>query len=116
MTIAERAVGDVRILDVSGPIVVGAEGAERLADKVRSLLQQGYTRLIVNLAGVPYIDSTGLGVMVHAYATVSRQGGSLKLLHSTRKLHDLLVITKLATVFESFDDETAAARSFQTPV
>ncbi len=91
-------------------------GAELLADKVRSLLQQGQKQLLINLAGVPYMDSTGLGAMVHAYATATRQGGSVKLLNSTKKLHDLLVITKLATVFESFDNEPAAVASFRAAV
>jgi anti-sigma B factor antagonist len=96
--------------------VVGRGGAELLSDKVRSLLQQGQKQLIINLAGVPYMDSTGLGAMVHAYATATRQGGSVKLLNSTKKLHDLLVITKLATVFESFDNEPAALASFRAAV
>jgi anti-sigma B factor antagonist len=116
MTITERSSGSVCILDVEGPIVVGREGADRLMDKVRSLLQQGQKQLIVNLAGVPYMDSTGLGAMVHAYATATRQGGSVKLLNSTKKLQDLLVITKLSTVFESFDSEPAALASFRATV
>jgi anti-sigma B factor antagonist len=115
MTISERLVGGACVLDVEGAITVGADSSELLSDKVRSLLQQGHRRMIINLARVPYMDSTGLGVMVHAYATVARQGGSLKLLNSTKKLQDLLVITKLATVFESFDDEAAAVRSFPSP-
>jgi anti-sigma B factor antagonist len=116
MTISERTSGSVCILDVEGPVVVGRGGAELLSDKVRSLLQQGQKQLIINLAGVPYMDSTGLGAMVHAYATATRQGGSVKLLNSTKKLHDLLVITKLATVFESFDNEPAALASFRAAV
>ena len=87
-----------------------------LTDKVRSLLQQGQKQLLINLAGVPYMDSTGLGSMVHAYATATRQGGSVKLLNSTKRLHDLLVITKLSTVFESFDDEAAGVSSFRSSV
>ena len=112
MTISERMNGGVCILDIDGPITLGPGGAEMLADKVRSLLQQGNKLLLINLAGVPYMDSTGLGAMVHAYATATRQGGSVKLLNSTKKLHDLLVITKLSTVFESFDNEAAAVSSF----
>lgn len=116
MTISERRVGSACVLDVDGAITVGPGSAELLADKVRSLLQQGDKQMIINLARVPYMDSTALGAMVHAYATVTRQGGSLKLLNVTKKLHDLLVITKLATVFESFDDEAAAVRSFRAAV
>ena len=116
MTISERMNGDVCILDIDGPITIGPGGADMLADKVRSLLQQGHKQLLINLAGVPYMDSTGLGAMVHAYATSTRQGGSVKLLNSTKKLHDLLVITKLATVFESFDNEAAAVSSFRATV
>jgi anti-sigma B factor antagonist len=116
MTISERIVNDVAILDIDGPITVGQGSADLLSDKIRSLLQQGQTQLIVNLAAVPYIDSTGLGALVHSFATATRQGGTLKLLNSTKKLHDLLVITKLATVFDSFDNEAAAVGSFRAPV
>ena len=83
------------------------------ADKVRSLLQQGEKRLVVDLGRVPYIDSSGLGELVRAHATAARQGGSLRLLNATRKLHDLLIITKLATVFELYDSEEAAVASFR---
>lgn len=114
MTITERTNGGVCILDIDGPITIGPRGSDMLADKVRSLLQQGHRQLLINLAAVPYMDSTGLGAMVHAYATATRQGGSVKLLNSTKKLHDLLVITKLSTVFESFDSEPAAVASFAT--
>ena len=116
MTISERTVSGVVILDVDGPITINQGSAALLADKIRSLLQQGEKQLIVNLAGVPYIDSTGLGALVHSFATTTRQGGTLKLLNSTKKLHDLLVITKLATVFDSFDSESAALASFRAPV
>jgi anti-sigma B factor antagonist len=116
MTISERTESGVAILDIEGPITVGPESADLLSDKIRSLLQQGQKLLLVNLAAVPYMDSTGLGMLVHAFATATRQGGSLKLLNSTKKLHDLLVITKLATVFDSFDNEAAALASFRAPV
>jgi anti-sigma B factor antagonist len=82
---------------------------------VRSLLQQGQLQFIVNLAGVPYMDSGGLGELVQAYATVTKQGGALKLLHLTSRLRDLLVITKLATVFDCYDAEDAALASFAVP-
>jgi anti-sigma B factor antagonist len=111
MTVSERTAGAVVILDVLGSVTLG-EGAEQLRDKVRSLLQQERRQILVNLAAVGFMDSAGLSELVQAYATVTRQGGSLKLLHATRRLRDLLVITKLATVFELFDDEQAAVESF----
>jgi anti-sigma B factor antagonist len=110
MTISERAVGNVRVLDIEGPITQGP--SDVLTDKIRSLLQQGEKRLVVNLAGVAYMDSGGLGALVQAYATTAKQGGSLKLQHLTRKIHDLLVITKLITVFDCFDSEETAVASF----
>lgn len=111
MTISERAVGSIRLLDIDGPITLGP-GADQLNDKVRSLLQQGERRILINLANVPYMDSAGLGALVQAYATASRQDGRLRLINLTRKLHDLLVITKLVTVFECFDSEAAGVASF----
>lgn len=114
MTLSERTSGTVTIVDIAGKLTVN--DSNQLRDKVRSLLQQGRTQLIVNLGGVPYMDSAGLGELVQAYATATRQGGTLKLLNTTSKLHDLLVITRLATVFESFDSEAAAVASFGNPV
>jgi len=111
MQIEERNVGDVVILDLKGKITLG-EGDELLKDKVNSLVNQGHKKIILNLADVPYIDSAGLGEVVRTYTTVSRQGGSLKLLNLTKRITDLLSITKLLTVFETFDAETEAIRSF----
>jgi len=111
MQIEERAVGDVLILDVKGRITLG-EGDELLKDKVNSLLNQGRRKIVLNLAEVPYIDSAGLGEIVRTYTTVSRQGGSLKLLNLTKRITDLLAITKLLTVFETFDSENDAVQSF----
>jgi anti-sigma B factor antagonist len=111
MDISQRDVKGVTVLDITGPITLGP-GTERLGDKVRSVLQQGGKQILVNLAGVPYIDSAGLGELVQAYTTTTRQGGRLKLLNVTKKLNDLLVITKLSTVFESHDSEAAAIGSF----
>ena len=111
MTVSERAVGNVTILDVSGNVTLN-DGAEQVRDKVRSVLQQGGKFLLVNLSKVSYMDSAGLGELVQAYSTVAKQGGKLKLVSPTKRLQDLLVITKLATVFDSFDDETAAVNSF----
>jgi anti-sigma B factor antagonist len=113
MQIEERAVGDVVVLDVKGKITLG-EGDELLKDKVNSLVNQGQKKIVLNLANVPYIDSAGLGEIVRAYTTVSRQGGSLKLLNLTKRITDLLSITKLLTVFETFDTEADAVRSFST--
>lgn len=111
MQIEERAVGDVVVLDLKGRVTLG-EGDQLLKDKVNSLVNQGRRRIVLNLAGVPYIDSAGLGEIVGSYTTVSRQSGSLKLLNLTKKITDLLAITKLLTVFETFDSEDEAVRSF----
>jgi anti-sigma B factor antagonist len=111
MQIDQRAVGDVVLLDVKGRITMG-EGDELLKDKVNSLVNQGHKKIVLNLAEVPYIDSAGLGEIVRTYTTVSRQGGSLKLLSLTKRITDLLSITKLLTVFETFDSENEAVRSF----
>ena len=111
MQIDERTVGDVMVLDVKGKVTLG-EGDEMLKDKVNSLVQQGHRKIVLNLAEVPYIDSAGLGEIVRTYTTVSRQGGNLKLLNLTKRITDLLSITKLLTVFETYDNENDAVRSF----
>ena len=111
MQIEERAVGDVTVLDLKGRVTLG-EGDELLKDKVNSLINQGRRKLVLNLAEVPYIDSAGLGEIVRTYTTVSRQGGSPKLLNLTKRITDLLSITKLLTVFETFDAEDDAVKSF----
>ena len=113
MHIHERSIGDVTIIDVNGRMTLG-EGQELLRDKVNSLIQQGQKKLVLNLAEVPYIDSAGLGEIVRTYTTVSRQGGALKLLSLTKRIQDLLAITKLLTVFETFDTEADAVGSFGT--
>jgi len=111
MQIEERTSGDVVLLDLKGKITLG-EGDELLKDKVNSLVNQGHKKNVLNLADVPYIDSAGLGEVVRTYTTVSRQGGALKLLNLTKRITDLLSITKLLTVFETFDSEGEAVRSF----
>src|SRR6266699_5119944 len=111
MQIEERNVGDVVVLDLKGKITLG-EGDELLKDKINSLVNQGHRKIVLNLADVPYIDSAGLGEIVRTYTTVSRQGGSMKLLNLTKRITDLLAITKLLTVFETFDSESDALRSF----
>jgi anti-sigma B factor antagonist len=112
MVIEERIVGDVTILDLKGKMTLG-EGDELLKDKINSLIHQGQKKLLLNLEGVPYIDSAGLGEIVRTYTTVSRQGGHLKLVNLTKRITDLLSITKLLTVFETFDTEPEALKSFQ---
>jgi len=112
MQIEERSVGDVTILDLKGKMTLG-EGDELLKDKINSLIHQGQRKLLLNLEGVPYIDSAGLGEIVRTYTTVSRQGGNLKLVNLTKRITDLLSITKLLTVFETFDSEPEAISSFQ---
>ncbi len=111
MHIDQRAVGDIVVLDLKGKITLG-EGDELLKDKVNSLVNQGHKKILLNLAEVPYIDSAGLGEIVRTYTTVSRQGGSLKLLNLTKRITDLLSITKLLTVFETFELEKDAVQSF----
>ena len=112
MVIEERVVGDVTILDLKGKMTLG-EGDELLKDKINSMIHQGQKKLLLNLEGVPYIDSAGLGEIVRTYTTVSRQGGNLKLVNLTKRITDLLSITKLLTVFETFDNEPEALKSFQ---
>src|SRR6516162_761897 len=103
MQIAERKVGSVVIVDVSGKITLGEGGDVLLKDKMRSLIQQGNKSLLLNLGGVSYVDSAGLGEIVQAYAAVNKGGGKLKLLNVTKRIKDLLAITKLLTVFDTFD-------------
>ena len=111
MHIEERSAGDVTLLDLKGKMTLG-DGDELLKDKVNSLANQGNRKLLLNLAEVPYIDSAGLGAIVGAYTTVTRQGGQLKLLNLTKRITDLLAITKLLTVFETYETEADAVRSF----
>jgi anti-sigma B factor antagonist len=111
MQIEERVVGNVTILDLKGKITLG-DGDEALKDKINSLVLQNRRQILLNFAEVPYIDSAGLGEIVRTYTTVSRQGGQLKLLNLTKRITDLLSITKLLTVFETFDSEADALSSF----
>jgi anti-sigma B factor antagonist len=111
MQIDERSVGDVVVLDLKGKITLG-KGDELLKDKVNSLVNQGQRKILLNFADVPYVDSAGLGEIVRTYTTVSRQGGNLKLLNLTKRITDLLAITKLLTVFETYEVENDAIRSF----
>ena len=111
MQIDERVVDDVTILDLKGKMTLG-EGDELLKDKINSLASQGHKKLILNLEAVPYIDSAGLGEIVRTYTSISRQGGKLKLLNVSKRIYDLLVITKLVTIFDSYEDEAEAVKSF----
>lgn len=106
-----RQVGDVTVIDASGRITLG-EGASAFRDTVRDLASKGDKKILLNLSDVSYIDSSGIGEMVSGFTTVTNHGGQLKLLGLSKRVKDLLQITKLYTVFEVFDDEAAAVRSF----
>ena len=106
-----RQVGDVTVVDAVGRITLG-DGASTFRDTIRDLAAGGKKKLLLNLAEVSYIDSSGIGELVSAYTTVRNQGGELKLLKLTKKVHDLLQITKLYTVFDVKDDEATAVKSF----
>src|ERR1700694_1480853 len=111
MKTSTRQVNGVTIVDCSGRITLG-EGSVTLKDVVRDLLSKGQKKILLNLGDVNYIDSSGIGEMVSAFTTAKNQGGELKLLKLTKKVHDLLQITKLNTVFDVKDDEAAAVKSF----
>src|SRR6266508_1030927 len=112
MTISDRKIGDVVIVDVSGKVTLGDGGDAMLKDKMGSLVQEGQKKVLLNLGEVSYVDSAGLGAIVQAYATLNKNGGSLKLLNATKRIKDLLSITKLLMVFECHDEEAAALKSF----
>jgi anti-sigma B factor antagonist len=107
-----REISGVTIIDVSGRITLG-EGSAMLREMVRDLLGKGQKRIILNLGDVNYIDSSGIGELVSGYTTVRNQGGEVKLLNLTKKVHDLLQITKLYTVFDVHNDEHSAVNSFR---
>jgi len=112
LDVNERQAGDVTILDLTGEVRLG-DSSVALRDSVRKLADGGKNKVLLNLAGVKYIDSSGIGELIANYTTVSRQGGQLKLLNLTDRIQNLLVITKLLTVFDSYDDEAEALKSFQ---
>ncbi len=112
MTIASRQVGGVAVLDLSGKITLG-EGSVQIRDAIRGLIGKGQKSILLNLGNVNYIDSSGLGELVSAYTTAKNQGAALKLLKLTKKVHDLLQLTKLYTVFDIFGDEAVAIASFK---
>jgi anti-sigma B factor antagonist len=111
MTSSSRQVNGVTIVDLNGRITLG-EGSVTVRDTVRDLLAKGNKNIVLNLADVSYIDSSGIGELVSAFTHVRREGGELKLLNLTKKVHDLLQITKLYTVFDIKDDEAAAVAAF----
>jgi anti-sigma B factor antagonist len=111
MKVSTRQIDGVTILDLGGRITLG-EGSVQLRDTVRDLLAKGSKKILLNLGDVNYIDSSGIGELVSAYTTVRNQGGDLKLLNLTKKVHDLLQITKLYTVFDIKDDEAGAVAAF----
>jgi len=114
MTLRERWIGDVTIIDVDGRITV-QDGADNFRDVVRHLVRQGRVKLVLNFQDASYIDSTALGEIIRAYTSVTRKGGTLKLLNVTGRIHELLMITRLLTVFDLFDAEAEAVTSFGVP-
>jgi anti-sigma B factor antagonist len=112
LDVKERQAGDVTILDLSGEVRIG-EGSISLRDAIRNLADSGKQKVLLNLAGVKYMDSSGIGELIANYTTVKRQGGQLKLLNLTDRIQNLLVITKLLTVFDAYDNEAEALKSFQ---
>jgi len=112
LRVSTRQVDGVNIVDCNGRITLG-EGSVVLRDTVKDLLSKGQKKILLNLGEVNYIDSSGIGELVSAYTTAKNQGGELKLLNLTKKVHDLLQITKLYTVFDVKDDEAAAVKSFR---
>jgi anti-sigma B factor antagonist len=112
MKASSRQVNGVTVVDMSGRITLG-EGSVVLRETIRDLLAKGEKKILLNLGNVTYIDSSGIGELVSAFTSVRNQGGELKLLNLTKKVHDLLQITKLYTVFDIKDDETAAIGAFK---
>ena len=112
LKILERQAGDVTVLDMAGRITIG-EGSVALRSAVRRLLEEGKKNILLNLAGVGYIDSSGIGELVSSYTAIKNQEGQLKLLSLTEKLRDLLTITKLLTVFDAYETESDALSNFK---
>ena len=112
LKILERQAGEVTVLDMDGRITIG-EGSVALRGVVRRLLEEGKKNILLNLAGVGYIDSSGIGELVSSYTAINKEGGQLKLLSLTQKLRDLLTITKLLTVFDAYDTEAEALSNFK---
>lgn len=111
INISERQAGDVAVLDLEGKVTIG-EGSVALRTAIRRLLGEGKNKILLNLAGVSYVDSSGIGELVSSFTAVKKEGGNLKLLKLTQKIQDLLAITKLLTVFDVYDDEGEALSSY----
>ncbi len=111
MKISKRKNGDVLVLDLEGKILIG-EGIEELRKTINSAIKEKEAKLLLNFKKVPYLDSTGLGEVVRSYTSVKKEGGVVKIVNLTNKVHDLLSVTKLITVFETFEDEAKAVASF----
>jgi anti-sigma B factor antagonist len=111
MKIETRTIGEITILDFSGQITLG-ENTKEVRDTVRGILDQGCNKIILNLGGVNYIDSSGVGELVGTFASVTNKGGQLRLVHLTKRIKEMLTITKLLTVFQAFEDEQEAIASF----
>jgi anti-sigma B factor antagonist len=112
LNIRERQAGDIVVLDMDGKITIG-EGSVALRSAIRRLLEEKKTKILLNLAGVGYIDSSGIGELVSSYTAIGKENGQLKLLSLTQKLQDLLAITKLLTVFDVYESESEALSSFK---
>ncbi len=112
LSIKERQAGDITILDMNGKVTIG-EGSVALRTAIRRLLEEGKKKILLNLGGVGYIDSSGIGELVSSFTAINKEGGQLKLLNLTQKLQDLLGITKLLTVFDVYDSESDALGSYK---
>ncbi len=110
-----RNVDNVAVVDLTGRITLG-EASGMLRNTIKELIADDRKNILLNLAGVSFIDSSGLGELVGAFATVNNRGGRLKLLNLQKRVQELMQVTKLVTVFEAFEDEGAAVRSFRTQV
>jgi len=113
MNASTRQIQDVTVVDLSGQIKLG-EGSSVLRDTVKDLLAKGHKKILLNVGEITYIDSSGIGELISAFTSVRNQGGELKLLHLTKKFHDILQITKLYTVFDVRDDEAQALAAFNS--
>ena len=112
LNIQERRIGDVTVLDMDGNIRIGGANVA-LQKAIRSLVDEGRNQIVLNLARVAYIDSSGLGELISGHVTLSKKGGRIRLLHLTQRLHELMTITKLLTIFDVYDDESEAVDSFK---
>jgi anti-sigma B factor antagonist len=112
MKLEQRIINDVALVTATGDITASKGADMILKDKINSLLNQGYRKLLIDLGGVSYVDSSGLGQLAAIQASVTKNGGAVRLLRITRRLNDLLVLTRLVTIFRTFDDEATALASF----